>query len=388
VYLEDVSTVSVTNNFFLQGLHADGANQDDLLDDLVATSEWGYVGFSGGSGYGDVGGFGYGHGYGYDGSEAITKMGYGFDSEGGYGPTGYFPPGYGLSGSGGGTSYTYHGRNYVAEVKGVSSDVTFSGNSALYNSGGIQVWDGNDTSNYFTNITISDNTFSEILNADPDGFLSSLTSRHQSGLMGGVTYSVVDGSDSTGLKITGNTFTGRIDQIKNDNDIDSLILVQGEVDSTNISTNTLTWTVDGTTTDTATNSDFSAAFSSLTGGSSDRTGSTETYEIYTQGVHVLGDVNANSVTTLALQNNTFETYGTNIASYISDGILLDYADYSAQSLGQLSSTVYIVDNGSTSTTQYADSADFGNYASSASDYISVATNGTAGTIAFSSTDIM
>ena len=78
-------------------------------------------------------------------------MGYGYGTEGGYGPTGYFPSGYGLSGSGGGTSKIYHGRNYIAEVKGVSTDVTFSGNSALYNSGGIQVWDENDTSNYFTN---------------------------------------------------------------------------------------------------------------------------------------------------------------------------------------------------------------------------------------------
>ena len=387
MYLEDVSSLTVSNNFFLQGLHADGANQDNLLDDLVAQSSFGYVGFDG-NGTGNIGGYGYGFGYGYDGSEAVTSMGYGLGAEGGYGPTGYFPSGYGLSGSGGGTSYTYHGRNYVAEVKGVSSDVTFSGNSALYNSGGIQFWDENSSSNYFTNITISDNTFSEILNADPDGFLSSISSRHKSGLMGAVTFSTVDGSASSGLAITGNTFTGRIDQIKNDNDIDSLILVQGEVDNANVSNNSLTWTVDGTTADTATNSSFSSAFSSLTGGSSDRTGSTETYEIYTQGVHLLGDAGADAASKIALQNNTFETYGTNVASYISDGILLDYSDYSSLSLGQLSSTVYIVDSGSVSTTAYADSADFGNYASASSDYISIATSGTAGTITFSSSDIM
>jgi hypothetical protein len=387
MYFEDVSSLTVSNNFFLQGLHADGANQDNLLDDLVAQSSFGYVGFDG-SGTGNLGGYGYGFGYGYDGSEAVTSMGYGYGSEGGYGPTGYFPGGYGLSGSGGGTSYTYHGRNYVAEVKGVSSDVTFSGNSALYNSGGIQFWDENSSSNYFTNITISDNTFSEMLNADPDGFLASVSSRHKSGLMGAVTFSTVDGSASSGLTITGNTFTGRIDQIKNDNDIDSLILVQGEVDNVNVSSNSLTWTVDGTTADTATNSNFSSAFSSLTGGSSDRTGSTETYEIYTQGVHLLGDAGADSASKIALQNNTFETYGTNVASYISDGILLDYNDYSSLSLGQLSSTVYIVDSGSASTTAYADSADFGNYASASSDYISIATSGTAGTITFSSSDIM
>ena len=228
-----------------------------------------------------------------------------------------------------------------------------------------------------------------MLNADPDGYLAAVGSgAHKSGLMGGVTYSVVDGSTSSGLTIQGNTFEGRVDQIKNDNDIDSLILVQGEVDNVEIDTNTLTWTVDGTTADTAADRNFGTAFSQLTGGSSDRTGSTETYEIYTQGIHILGDVNANSNTNIALQNNTFETYGTNVLSYISDGVLLDYDDYSSQSLGQLSSTVYIVDSGTASTTAYADSADFGNYASASSDYISVATNGTAGTITFSATDIM
>ena len=59
--------------------------------------------------------------------------------------------------------------------------------------------------------------------------------------MGGVTYSTTDGSTSSGLTITGNTFTGAIGQIHNDNDIDSLVLVQGEVDNVNISSNVLSW---------------------------------------------------------------------------------------------------------------------------------------------------
>ena len=73
-----------------------------------------------------------------------------------------------------------------------------------------------------------------------DGLLSAVSSVHKSSLMGGM-YSVVDGSTSSGLTITGNTFTGSINQIHNDNDIDSLILVQGEVDTVNISSNTLSW---------------------------------------------------------------------------------------------------------------------------------------------------
>ena len=115
---------------------------------------------------------------------------------------------------------TYYGRNYISEVKGDSSNVTFSDNLALFNSGGIQIWDEDSISNTFTNITISGNNFSEMLNADPDQFLASVSSRHKSGLMGGVTYSVVDGSASTGLTISGNTFKGKIGEIYNDNDID------------------------------------------------------------------------------------------------------------------------------------------------------------------------
>ena len=244
MYLKDVTSVTVSNNFFVQGLHADGANQDGLLDDLVAQSEWGYMGFSGGSGYGDVGGYGYGFGYGYDGSVAISSMGYGYGSEGGYGPTGYSPSGYGLEGygSGGGTDKVFYGRNYVAEVKGTTDDITFTGNTAKYNSGGIQFWDENSAANSFTDTVISDNTFTDFINADPDGFLSTVSSRHKAGLIGGVTFSVVDGSSSTDLDITGNTFTGAIGEIRNDNDIDSLILVQGQVADVNISTNTLSWT--------------------------------------------------------------------------------------------------------------------------------------------------
>jgi hypothetical protein len=393
MYLEDVKGITVSDNFFVQGLHADGANQDGLLGDLATKSEWGYVGFTGGSGYGNVGGYGYGFGYGYDGTVATTSMGYGYGvnsssgSEGaGYGPTGYRPTdsAYGLnSDAGAGTSKTFFGRNYVAEVKGTTDDITFTGNTAKYNSGGIQFWDENSSSNSFTDTVISNNTFTDFINADPDGFLSTVSSRHKTGLMGAVTFSVVDGSSSSDLDITGNTFTGAMGEIRNDNDIDSLILVQGEVGDVNISTNTLSWT------------------GSALSGSSNLTAATArsvTYDVYTQGIHLAGDVNGAGANKIAIQNNTFDT--DTVARYISDGLLIDGSDQSALSLGTLSSDVYIVDSGNTTYANYIASNDFGGYKTGSDQYepvtgtnayasLSVVTSATAGTdIIYSQTDVI
>ena len=369
MYLENVSSLTVEDNFFVQGLHADGANSDGLLDDLVATSSWGYIGFSGGSGYGDVGGYGYGFGYGYDGSITTTSMGYGYGSEGGYGPTGYIPSGYGITNAGGGgTSYTYHGRNYVAEVKGDASNVTFTGNTAKYNSGGIQFWDEGDTDNVFTDIIISDNTFTDFQNADPDGLLADVTSRHKSGLMGGVTFSVADGSTSNGLTISGNTFTGAIGEIYNNNDIDSLVLVQGEVDTVSIKDNTLTWTGSSLVS--------ASDLAGLTGG-----------KVYTQGIHLAGDVNGAGTQTygIVLQNNTFDT--TDIeTSYESTAIYLDGDDHSALSLGTLTSDVYIVENDAATYALAIASSAFGNYAASDDEYKAVAISSSS--VSFDTNDIL
>jgi hypothetical protein len=394
MYLEDVTSLTVSNNFFLHGLHADGANKDGLLGDLATKSEWGYVGFTGGQGYGNVGGYGYGFGYGYDGSVATTDMGYGYGvgtstptESSGYGPTGYKPldSAYGLSGYGGGagTDFVFFGRNYIAEVKGTTDKITFSNNAAMFNSGGIQFWDEDNSANSFTETVISDNTFTDFINADPDGFLSSVSSRHKTGLMGGVTFSVVDGSSSSDLNITGNTFTGSIGEIRNDNDIDSLILVQGEVNDVEISTNTLSWTGDSVTSTT----NLTAA-----------TARSVTYDVYTQGIHLAGDVNGAGTGKIAIQNNTFDT--DTVARYISDGVLIDGSDQSSLSLGTLSSDVNIVDSGNTTYSNYIASNDFGGYKTGSDQYepvtgtsayssLTVVTSATAGTdIIYSQADVI
>ncbi|MBT6366894.1 MAG: hypothetical protein HOJ68_12190, partial [Bacteroidetes bacterium] len=214
LYLEDVSNFNVNNNFFVQGLHAGAADSDGLLAAL-STSSFGYTGFGSGGG-----------GYGYGGG------GYGYGGGGSGGPVGAVTDGSGATIDE--EAYQYFGRNYVAEVKGITNNVGFDSNTAKYNSGGIQFWDEGNTSNFFTDTTISNNVFTNFENADPDGYLATTASRHESGIMGGVAFSVQDESTSSALLISGNTFVGDIGQIYNTNDIDSLVLVQGEVDNVDI----------------------------------------------------------------------------------------------------------------------------------------------------------
>ncbi|ESW59686.1 MAG: hypothetical protein Q27BPR15_16100 [Rhodobacter sp. CACIA14H1] len=199
LYLEDLSDVTLQGNFFYHGLHAGGANFDGLMAEA-------------GSGYG----YGYGEGYGYG-----SGYGYGY----------------------GGTGEGYYGRNYWLELKGVTAGVTIDSNLGLFNSGGIQVWDEESAANSFSDITISNNVFDRFINADPNGYLDSLagTTRHVSGLMGGIVWSTVDASTSDGLTITNNLIKGDLGQLLNDGDIRSLVLIQGGVDDIVASGNILSW---------------------------------------------------------------------------------------------------------------------------------------------------
>jgi hypothetical protein len=135
IYLEDMHYLNVKDNFFVQGLHADGANSDGLLN-AIQTSTFGYGGFASG--------YGYGYGYGYGGPQGAVSDG---------------------TASYANQSYDFYGRNYVAEVKGITNGVVFDGNTAKYNSGGIQFWDEDNTSNFFTNTEIRNNVFTDFENA-------------------------------------------------------------------------------------------------------------------------------------------------------------------------------------------------------------------------------
>ncbi|CAM8669662.1 Parallel beta-helix repeat [Paracoccaceae bacterium] len=244
LYLEDLTSVTLENNFFYHGMHAGGANFDGLLGGVGSGYGYGYgYGTDTGYGYG-YGGSGSGYGYGYGNDSGYggsgSGYGYGYGNDGGYG-YGYGYGGYGYGGNGGGGPF--FGRNYWLELKGVNDGVTFSDNLGLFNSGGIQVWDEGSTLNNFSDITISGNTFALSINADPSGYLDSIsgTSRHKSGIMGGVVWSTEDESASSGLIIDGNLIEGDIGQVMNDGDIRSLILIQGGVDGVEIEGNTLSW---------------------------------------------------------------------------------------------------------------------------------------------------
>ena len=339
MYLTDTDNVTVKSNFFYHGLHADGANFDSSLADFQGAADegYGYVGFNGdaGSGYG-----GYGFGYGYSASDAsFTQMG-SYGGYGGYGPSGYAPSGYGLDGYGGGganqASYLFYGRNYVAEVKGDSDTVVFDGNWGAYNSGGIQFWDEGDASHSFNNTKIQNNQMSNFVNADQDGLLDAVSSRHKSGIEGGVVFQVKDGSTSSSLLIKGNEIYGDIGQILNDNDLDALIEVGGGVEGVVIDGNTLEW--------------------SGTVSSSERI---STDDVINQGILLYGDINEEGTSSIIIKDNVFET--TSIpTNYQSSAIFLDTSAIST--IGTLSSDVLITDaDNATFTDWQANPTDLGNY---------------------------
>jgi hypothetical protein len=328
VYLTEVDNVTVSNNLFYHGVHADGANFDSKLSAFQAADDagYGYVGFSGGDGYG----YGFGYGFSSSSGEDISEMG-SYGGYGGYGPTGYAPSGYGLDAYGGGganqADYVYYGRNYIAEVKGTSDSVTFDGNWGLYNSGGIQFWDEASTSNVFTNITISDNQMNDFINADQDNMLSTVSSRHKSGLVGGVVFQVDEDSTSDGLTISGNKIYGDIGQVLNTNDLDALIEVGGSVDDVTIVDNVLDWS------------------GSVTSGHNVTSNSGT---IVTQGILLYGDVNEGFSSTgdyLILKDNTFNT--DEPSGYSSSAIYLNDAEVSG--IGTLTSDIYLIDTSGNTT---------------------------------------
>jgi hypothetical protein len=214
-----------------------------------------------------------------------------------------------------------------------------------------------------------------MLNADPDGLLASVASRHKSGLMGGLTYSVTDDSSSSSLTVNGNTFTGKIGQIHNDNDIDSLILVQGGSDTVKIYSNVLAWEGSSLSDTASSMSDSTAVDGS-------------TVKVYTQGIHIAGEANA-----VYLQDNSFDTDDIS-SNYGSDAVLLDGTDQSSLNLGTLDTTVTIADtvNSPADFDAYKVlSAVFDGYATSASDeYGTVVTTGSMGSsdLQFSTSDII
>ena len=177
---------------------------------------------------------------------------------------------------------------------------------------------------------------SNFVNADQDGLLASVSSRHKSGIEGGVVFQVKDGSTSSSLLIKGNEIYGDIGQILNDNDLDALIEVGGGVEGVVIDGNTLEW--------------------SGTVSSSERI---STDDVINQGILLYGDINEEGTSSIIIKDNVFET--TSITeNYQSSAIFLDTSAIST--IGTLSSDVLITDaDNATFTDWQANPTDLGNY---------------------------
>ncbi|MBT9386705.1 VCBS domain-containing protein [Pseudooceanicola sp. CBS1P-1] len=186
LYVSSLSDTEISDNYFYMGLHADGLVLDRSGQDF--TLDEGFVG-SDGYGYGAV-----------SDPDAV-----------------------------------FFGRNFWLELKGDNDGVTITGNDGAYNSGGIQLY-GEAEGYSFDNITISDNTFEDFINADPNGVLID-----KSGFMGAISVSIQEGSSGSNIVITGNTITAAEDQVYSAQDSYSLILVQGVATDVTVEDNTITW---------------------------------------------------------------------------------------------------------------------------------------------------
>jgi len=227
----------------------------------------------------------------------------------------------------------------------VTDGVQFVGNTAKYNSGGIQFWDENSAANYFTDTVISDNVFTDFFNADPNGLLSAWDSRHKSGIVGGVVVSVVEGSSTDNFTIDNNEFIGSISEIYNDDDIDALIQIQGGVNDLYIADNTLTWEW-------------------IAGEHYDNIAAPSD-EVFTQGVYIAGDVTASLANTgPVLMDNFFDTEEDITSNYKSVAVVIDTRDYTSEGMGSLSEVVQLVLSDVPSLGQGVDEYDyyFGEYA--------------------------
>lgn len=195
LYVSSLQNTAVEDNQFYHGVHAGGADFDGLAEALLEAN---------GFGYGDV------------------------NTDG--------PDGYGADGYGG----TYFGRNFWIEVKGTNSDVSITGNTGQYNSGGIQLYGEGNEAYSFADFTISNNVFEDFINADPTGVLDG-TGRSVSGFNGAINVSVLNDSQATNLVVTNNTITAAADQVYSARDFFSLINIQGKVTDLTVTGNTAAW---------------------------------------------------------------------------------------------------------------------------------------------------
>lgn len=174
LYMSSLTNTEITDNFFYHGVHGGGVDLD-----------------GNGAFFNNIAGYGYGYGVNNDASQEAKDA--------------------------------FLGRNFWMEIKGTNTDVTIDGNDGKYNSGGIQLY-GESGDEVFDGITITNNSFSDFINADPLNALGD----EKSGFMGAIAVSVTDeNAQASDLEISGNTVTVAKDQIFDDSDLASLVYVVG-----------------------------------------------------------------------------------------------------------------------------------------------------------------
>jgi len=326
LYLSSLTDFAIENNNFYHGLHADGADLDGLLSDYFTAT----------SGYSAVTPYGYSAdgtiAYGSDGEVLYYIDAYGrpreLSAEDGYGAiytkdaygSVLIPYGYGGTSSPDGfiepdaasgdtaaivdsTSDDFYGRNYWFELKGVNDGITITGNTGSYNSGGIQFYGeeggAGDVAYQFDNITIRNNLFTEMYNADPNGLMQTVYQNGKSGLLGPITISLNEeyGASAENISITGNIIDIPVNQIYGSYDYVSGIQVRGDVAGLTITSNTISFT---NTTTTSTDEDGEAVTSLAQVKDTD---TASAYNSVVEGIKLIGGISG----AIDVSGNTFES---------------------------------------------------------------------------------
>ncbi|MDC1240602.1 cadherin repeat domain-containing protein [Litorivicinus sp.] len=302
LYVSSLTDVKIVDNFFYHGLHADGADMD-------------------GNGSAFVGSSGYGYGYGYGSGSAY---GYGSSADG-FGYEGISDEDAALLAD---NSNNFYGRNYWLELKGVNSGVLIDGNDGAYNSGGIQLYGETGTGFTFDDITISNNTFTNLVNADPNGVMMSVFGSSYDQLMSPITISLKDGvATGKDIIITGNTINMPVDQIVGAWDQTHAIQVRGDVEDLTISNNDIDFTEAGLVINTA---DSNMADWALLSGYS---------ALSADAIFLVGDISG----AISIDGNTIDKASTNTSTLELQGVVIvksdaNYGDMATADVTSLSIT--------------------------------------------------
>jgi len=128
----------------------------------------------------------------------------------------------------------------------VNDGVSITDNSGAFNSGGIQLYGETGSGYTFDDITISGNTFTDMVNADPNSVMQRLFGSSYDQFMSPITISLQDGvATGSDIVISDNTIDMPMDQISGQWDQSHAIQVRGDVTGLTVSDNVIDFTDSG-----------------------------------------------------------------------------------------------------------------------------------------------